>query len=194
MNNEQRLFEDYANGNIDLYEIQCKLNIHCNNEEREQAAKQKRLLNKLSQNYGCARGPEDILIEKEKIQTIISVMQKLKQNMPDDWWNILINVAVYKKTQREIAESLGISHQMVSRKIKKAILLASEIITISEYKACFARTSMLEADTPKIKIKYPADYFSSTPCKMHEYLDDNKTVCCNYCGKTCTNKIMKGRV
>lgn len=193
MNNEQRLIEDFVNGRIDLYKMQCQLNIDASNEERNQAAYQERVSRKLSMDYGMARNPEDILIEKERFTLIINLLNRLEINMPDDWWYIMVQVAVYNKTQKDIAIDLGISQPAVSRKMKKAILLASRLITINEYRECFVKSSVLEADSPEIKIRYPADFFSSTPCKMHEYLDDNKTICCGYCGRKCTNKIMKER-
>lgn len=198
MTNEQRLIEDYVSGKINLYDMQCQLNIDAASEEKAQAVYQSRLLNKLSQNYGIAKSPEDIILEKERYYMILSVLSKLKKNMPDDWWYIMVQIAIYKKSQTELAKKLNISQSVICRKIKRAILLASRLISNNEYKECFVSQSQLEANTPEIKIKYPADFVSGNPCKMHEYLnnsfDNIGTYCGGYCGRYCTNKFMKEKI
>lgn len=196
MTNEQRLIEDFVSGKIDLYEVQSQLNIDAANEEREQKTYQDRVLNKLSQNYGVARSPEEILLEKERFDTIIRVLQKLKNAIPEDLWHVMVQVAVCNKTQTAIARELKVNKSTISRKIKKAVLLASRLVSTSEYKECFVKSSEKEADTPEIKIKYPADFISGSHCQMHEYLNnsfgDVGTLCGGYCGRYCTNRFMKG--
>lgn len=198
MTNEQRLIEDYVSGKIDLYEVQSQLNIDAANEEREQKTYQDRVLNRLSQNYGVARSPEETLLEKERFDTIIRVLHRLKTSMPDEWWYIITQIAIHGKTQEQLAKELNISQPMVSKKLKKAVLLASRIVSYKEYQTCFIKPSEMEADTPEIKIKYPADFISGSHCQMHEYLNnsfgDVGTLCGGYCGRYCTNRFMKGSV
>lgn len=198
MKNVDKLIEDFAKGRINTSTLQTKLNNDMQSINRNQDAKQERLIKKISQNYSVARSPEDIICEEEKLADIISILTKLKQKMPNDLWWIMVQVAVNHKTQTEIAEKLNVSQSTVYRKIKRAIGLASRIITVKEYNECFIVLSKLEANSASIKIKYPADSFSKSPCKLHEYLDksfgDCKTICGGYCGKQCSNKIIKGRI
>lgn len=104
---------------------------------RNQDARQERLINKLSQDYCTMRSPEEILCEKEKMQEIIGILQRIKENIPADLWWIMVQIAVKRKTQTELANTLNVNRSTICRRVKKAVGLASRIITIQEYNECF---------------------------------------------------------
>lgn len=104
---------------------------------RNQDARQERLINKLSQDYCAMRSPEEILCEKERMQDVINVLHRIKHNIPQELWWIMVQIAVKKRTQTQVAAELNVTQPAVCKKIKKAVGLVSRIITIQEYNECF---------------------------------------------------------
>ena len=193
-----RLIEEFNHGNLDEKKLQNFLNLDLIGDERNQEKAINRIYKKLGETSGIVRSPEDYVCEQERQEDIKRILRKLQQNLPSDIWYIMVQYVIYRKNQESLSKELKISQQAISKKIKRAVILASRIITSSEYEECFAYHSHFEADKAEIKIKYPADFFSKFPrCKLHEYLDDSfgddKTICCGYCGNGCNNKVMKRR-
>ncbi|WP_302530332.1 hypothetical protein [Megamonas funiformis] len=104
---------------------------------RNQDARQERLINKLSQDYCTMRSPEEILCEKERMKDVINILHRIKHNIPQELWWIMVQIAVKKRTQTQVAAELNVTQSAVCKKIKKAVGLVSRIITIQEYNECF---------------------------------------------------------
>ena len=196
--NVDKLINNFNHGTLGVKELQNQLNMDLNGDEKNQNKAINRICKKLGEKSIIVRSPEDCICEKERQEDIKRILKKLQQQLPEDIWYIMVQYAVYRRTQESLAKELKISHQAVSKKIKRAVVLASRIISLNEYEECFTHYSDLEADKAEIKIRYPADFFSKFPhCRLQEYLDDafgdEKTICCGYCGEGCNNKVMKQR-
>lgn len=137
MNNIERLIEDFAEGRLDVFAFQTQLNNDMQSLNRNQDAKQERLIRKISRDYCTMRSPEEIICEEERIQDIINILQRIKDNIPEELWWIMVQIVVKKKTQTELAEILQVNRSTVCRRVKKAVGLASRMITIKEYNECF---------------------------------------------------------
>lgn len=72
----------------------------------------------LPQDYmELPRDPLDIVLEKERVSTLISTIKWLKQNISDELWRIFVMVA-RGYTQERIANALNISQPTVSRRLQ----------------------------------------------------------------------------
>lgn len=60
--------------------------------------------------------PLDIVLEKERVSTLIKTVRWIKQNVSDELWQIFVMVA-RGFTQEKIADSLNISQPTVSRRL-----------------------------------------------------------------------------
>ena len=86
----------------------------------------------------CAmRSPEEILCEKERMKDVINILHRIKHNIPQELWWIMVQITVKKRTQTQVAAELNVTQSAVCKKIKKAVGLVSRIITIQEYNECF---------------------------------------------------------
>lgn len=72
----------------------------------------------LPQDYiELPRDPLDIVLEKERVSTLIETIKWLKQNISDELWRIFCMVA-RGYTQERMAKALNISQPTVSRRLQ----------------------------------------------------------------------------
>ncbi len=194
----------------DIYNIQRRLDFQAYSEEQAQRTKNGNVVAKLIDCINtAAKSPEEIMVEDENTGDKVELYRKIKTTLTGRQYSTFELLYVKGLTQSQTADMLQISHTRVNE-INKAIIKKLQDFPCSIFECLRRRQSVLEADSPKIKIRYPSDYLQHvyvsgykgkrrwicrTVCKIPEYLDGafkDKTSVCNCCGK-CRNKKMKER-
>lgn len=83
--------------------------------------KQQKLAKKISENMPThGMSPEEIMEEEERAEKINQLIDRLKEAIGDEWFNILYEKYAVGKSGADIAREQGLVRQVINRKIKKA--------------------------------------------------------------------------
>lgn len=136
------------------------------------------------------RDPAEVLIEEERAAALREALVNLREKLSEDNWNVLVMVS-RGKTYEEIGESMGITHQAVSKRL-------TTIRKYAEGLQAFLRkdSPIYEAGSPVVKVCYPMDAAMKNlrKCRMPEYMakcfGDSNTRCsyCEKCRRTKDNR------
>ena len=177
----KQLIDDYNDGIVDLSNTLNRLDFLDWKENSKP----------LPEDYAkLPRDPLDIIIEAERHDELVAAMRRLREELSPDNWEILVMIAD-GKTQEQIGERFGISHQAIGKRIGTIRRYAEGI-----YEALHQQPIEYEAGSPTVKVEYPMDAMkkNGTHCRIPEYLDERFPDCnvlcclCNKCQRKSMNK------
>lgn len=106
--------------------------------------------------------PLDIVLEKERVSTLIDTIRWLKQNVSDELWRIFVMVS-RGFTQDRIADSLNISQPTVSRRL----CTLRELTDGNLHELLYKAERKYTAAHPKSQIHRKTPNYSQANGKIH---------------------------
>ena len=182
VDNLRQLVDDYNAGRVTLGDTMNRLSFQAWAEDKKP----------LPEDYRRApRDPADILIERERSEALEDYLVKLKEELSEKNWQIVVMVSK-GFTQEEIGEKLGITQQMVSKRLANTIRKYAE----GMQELLRRGPPMLEAGGAVVKVAYPMDAAMKNlrKCSMPEYFTkcfgDTNTRCtmCENCRRKVANR------
>ncbi|WP_371380732.1 RNA polymerase sigma factor [Sporomusa aerivorans] len=153
--------------------------------------------------------PEDVLLEKERMEEIAELLQLIKRNLSEKQFDILWLYSVEGWTQEEIAKKYETYHMKISRALKKTHEICAKIILDPTIVQELFRDpqSKLEAHSPETA-GYPYEmlqecnnggewkncgrsgkrWVSKSICRIPEYLQDSFGDLSTTCGLCTTDE------
>lgn len=176
--------------------------------DRSDDIKQNKLARKLAGNHPLyVESLEDMLEQKGRTQRIEALTDYLKEQLGDEWYNVLYEKYGNEKTGTEIAEEQGTSPQNVNKKIRKARDRAFELLTENKEQElidlnltlcqlpsylCQVPTLPFEMEMTIVTTSYMYDGKKHwhTKCEVPSYLEDTFHDCETKC-PLCFDKFGK---
>jgi hypothetical protein len=209
----EQYLQDYNDGILSISTLTSRLSCDETAEIYAQTRKTTRVVSKLS-DYISPKllNPQDIVCERERLQEVSEVVQRILTALPDGQREIFKLTIVDGRTQKEAGEILGCSHQNISKHFNKTMEFILDTFDLTSLRPMLLpASSTKEIGGAQYKVRYPSDWLSERStgghmgkrkwivdihCEVDGYLDDafgDKLTCCAKC-EHCVNKVMQKRV